>query len=185
MNPKSRQTISSNASATPLDGLLADILRLGNSPISENTVPDLQAFLTKLLDYADSLVPKGPAVDDLADFQETLDELTGVADTLDAACNDYNMADAEDSREEALEAAGEALADLSGPLQDLDSLAEYIPTNEADVAERWGADLERLANLPQGEFRTALDVLPNQTRTLKESATLMSLANESALAKAR
>ena len=165
--------------------LISEMVLLGNSTISEKTVPDLQAFLTKLLDYADSLTAKGTTVDELAEFQETLDDLTGVADTLDAACDAYDMADDEDAREEALEAAGEALADLAGPLQHLDSIAEYIPTTEADVANRWGADLRRLANLPQGQFRTALDVLLDQTRTPKESAVLMALAKESALAKAR
>lgn len=69
----------------------------------------------------------------------------------------------------------------AGTLQDLDSIAEYIPTTEADVAKRWGADLKRLANLPQGQFRTALDVLLDQTRTPKESAVLMALAKESPL----
>ena len=63
------------------------------------------------------------------------------------------------SREEALEAAGEALADLAGPLQELDSIAEYIPSTEADVARRWAADLKRLATLPQSQFRKALDLL--------------------------
>ena len=170
---------------TPSQTILADIVRLGNSPIGEKTVPDLQALLAKVLDYADSLVAKGTTVDDLADFQETLDDLTGVADTLDAACDAYDMAEDEDAREEALEAAGEALADLAAPLQDIDSIAEYIPTTEADVAKRWAADLKRLATLPQSQFRTALDVLLDQTRTPKESAVLMALAKESALSKAR
>ena len=170
---------------TPSQTILADIVRLGNSPIGEKTVPDLQALLAKVLDYADSLVAKGTTVDDLADFQETLDDLTGVADTLDAACDAYDMAEDEDAREEALEAAGEALADLATPLQDIDSIAEYIPTTEADVAKRWAADLKRLATLPQSQFRTALDVLLDQTRTPKESAVLMALAKESALSKAR
>lgn len=165
--------------------ILAEIVRLGNSPISDKTVPNLQTLLAKVLDYADSLVAKGTTVDDLADFQETLDDLTGVADTLDAACDAYDMAEDEDAREEALEAAGEALADLAAPLQDIDSIAEYIPTTEADVAKRWAVDLKRLATLPQGQFRTALDVLLDQTRTPKESAVLMALAKESALAKAR
>jgi len=168
---------------TVTQSILADIVRLGNSPISDETVPELQAFLAKVLDYADSLAAKGATVDDLADFQETLDDLTGVADTLDAACDAYDMADDEDARAEALEAAGEALADLAGPLQDLDSIAEYIPTTEADVAKRWGADLKRLANLPQGQFRTALDVLLDQTRTPKESAVLMALAKTEILSR--
>lgn len=158
--------------------ILADIVRLGNSPISEQTVPDLRELLATVLDYADSLVAKGTRVDDLADFQETLDDLTGIADDLDAACDAYDMADDEDSREEALEAAGEALGDLAGPLQDLDSIAEYLPTTEADVSKRWAADLKRLASLPESQFRTALDVLLDQTRTPKESAILMALAKE-------
>lgn len=78
---------------TPTQTILADIVRLGDSPIGEKTVPDLQALLAKVLDYADSLAAKGTAVDDLADFQETLDDLTGVAATLDAACDAYDMAD--------------------------------------------------------------------------------------------
>ena len=167
------------------ESLLSDIIRLGNSPIGEKTVPDLQALLAKVLDYADSLTAKGATVDDLADFQETLDDLTGVVDTLDAACDAYDMAEDEDAREEALEAAGEALADLAAPLQDIDSIAEYIPTTEADVAKRWAVDLKRLATLPLGQFRTALDVLLDQTRTPKESAVLMALAKESALSKVR
>jgi hypothetical protein len=119
---------------TVFQTILAEIVRLGNSPISDKTVPNLQTLLAKVLDYADSLVAKGTTVDDLADFQETLDDLTGVADTLDAACDAYDMADDEDSREEVLEAAGEALADLARHLQDLDSIAQYIPTTEAEVA---------------------------------------------------
>ena len=168
---------------TVTQSILADIVRLGNSPISDETVPELQAFLAKILDYADSLAAKGATVDDLADFQETLDDLTGVADTLDAACDAYDMADDEDAREEALEAAGEALADLAGPLQDLDSIAEYIPTTEADIAKRWGADLKRLATLPQGQFRTALDILLDQTRTPKEYCDLVALAKTEILSR--
>jgi hypothetical protein len=122
---------------TPSQTILGDIVRLGNSPISDKTVPELQTLLAKVLDYADSLAAKGTTVADLADFQETLDELTGIADTLDAACDAYDMADDDNSREEALESAGEALADLAGPLQELDSIAEYIPSTEADVARRW------------------------------------------------
>jgi hypothetical protein len=160
--------------------ILADIVRLGNSTISDKTVPNLQTLLAKVLDYADSLVAKGTTVDELGDFQETLDDLTGVADTLDAACDAYDMADDEDSREEALEAAGEALADLARPLQDLNSIADYIPTTEAEVANRWGTELKRLGTLPPNQFRTALDVLLDQTRTPKESAALMALAKASA-----
>ena len=170
---------------TPSQTILGDIVRLGNSPISDKTVPELQTLLAKVLDYADSLAAKGTTVDNLADFQETLDDLTGIADTLDAACDAYDMAEDDDAREEALETAGEALADLAAPLQDIDSIAEYIPTTEADVAKRWAVDLKRLATLPLGQFRTALDVLLDQTRTPKESATLMALAKESALSKVR
>ena len=168
---------------TPTQTILADIVRLGNSPIGEKTVPDLQALLAKVLDYADSLAAKGTAVDDLADFQETLDDLTGVAATLDAACDAYDMTDDEDAREEALEAAGEALADLAAPLQDIDSIAEFIPTTEADVAKRWRADIKRLATLPQGQFRTALDILLDQTRTPKEYCDLVALAKTEILSR--
>ncbi len=104
----------------------------------------------------------------------------GVADTLDAACDAYDMADDEDSREEVLEAAGEALADLARHLQDLDSIAQYIPTTEAEVANRWGTELKRLGSLPPNQFRTALDILLDQTRTPKESAALMALAKAAA-----
>jgi hypothetical protein len=170
---------------TPSQTILADIVRLGNSPISDKTVSELQTLLAKVLDYADSLAAKGTTVDDLADFQETLDDLTGIADTLDAACDAYDMADDDNSREEALESAGEALADLAGPLQELDSIAEYIPSTEADVARRWAADLKRLATLPQSQFRKALDLLLDQTRTPKESAVLMALAKATILENSR
>ena len=99
---------------TPSQTILGDIVRLGNSPISDKTVPELQTLLAKVLDYADSLAAKGTTVDNLADFQETLDDLTGIADTLDAACDAYDMADDDNSREEALESAGEALAATTG-----------------------------------------------------------------------
>ncbi len=53
--------------------ILADIVRLGNTPIGDNTIPDLHALLAKVLDYAGSLAAKGATVVELAVVHETLD----------------------------------------------------------------------------------------------------------------
>jgi len=130
------------------------------------------------LDFADSLTAKGGSVDELADFEDALDELTGITDSLDAACDAYDLADEEDSRDEALEMAGEALADLAHSLQEVDQLGQYVETTEQTVLSKWGGELARISSLPPKQARVALDTLLDQTRTPKESSTLLSLAKD-------
>ena len=161
-----------------IDSILSDILRLGNAPITEKTVPALKMLNGQVSDFADSLMAKGSSIDELSDFEEALDELTGVTDNLDAACDVYDLADDEDSRDEALEMAGEALVDLAESLQELDRLAQYIETTEKTVLSKWGSDLTRIASLPAKQARASLDALLDQTRTPKESSTLLSLAKD-------
>ena len=43
----------------------------------------LKALNARALDFADSLMPKGSSFDDLSDFNDALNELTGVIDNLD------------------------------------------------------------------------------------------------------
>lgn len=69
--------------STAAEYLLADIARLGNSTISDKTLPALKALNARALDFADSLMPKGSSIDDLSDFNDALNELTGVIDNLD------------------------------------------------------------------------------------------------------
>lgn len=164
-----------------IDSILSDILRLGNAPITEKTVPALKVLNAQVLDFADSLVAKGGSVDELSDFEEALDELTGITDNLDAACDAYDLADDEDSRDEALEMAGEALADLAHSLQEVDQLAQYVETTEQTVLSKWGGELARITSLPPKQARVALDALLDQTRTPKESSTLLSLAKDALL----
>jgi hypothetical protein len=52
---------------TIIDSMLSDIVRLRNAPIGDKTIPDLKAFLAKVLDYADSLAVKGTK-DEIAAF---------------------------------------------------------------------------------------------------------------------
>jgi hypothetical protein len=47
------------------------------------TLPALKALNARALDFADSLMPKGSSIDDLSDFNDALNELTGVIDNLD------------------------------------------------------------------------------------------------------
>ena len=164
-----------------IDSILSDILRLGNAPITEKTVPALKVLNGQVLDFADSLMAKGGSVDELSDFEEALDELTGITDSLDAACDAYDLADEEDSRDEALEMAGEALADLAHSLQEVDQLAQYVETSEEAVLSKWGGELARITSLPPKQARVALDALLDQIRTPKESSTLLSLAKDALL----
>jgi len=163
---------------TVAESILSDILRLGNAPITEKTVPALKVLNGQVLDFADSLMAKGGSIDELSDFEDALDELTGITDNLDAACDAHDLADDEDSRDEALEMAGEALADLAHSLQEVDLLAQYVETTEQTVLSRWGGELVRITNLPPKQAREALDAMLDQTRTPKESSTLLSLAKE-------
>jgi hypothetical protein len=167
------------------ESILADIIRLGNSPINEGTIPGLRDLCTKILEFADSLVPKGGSVDECSDFEDALDELTGITDNLEAACDVYDLAEEEDSRDEAFETAGEVLVDLAIALQEVDQLAVYIETTEQLVASKWGSELARIIDLPSAELRAALDALLDQTRTPKESALLLILANEAILERGR
>ena len=43
----------------------------------------LKALNARALDFADSLMPKGSSFDDLSDFNDALNELTGIIDNLD------------------------------------------------------------------------------------------------------
>ena len=164
-----------------IDTILSDILRLGNAPITEKTVPALKVLNGQVLDFADSLMAKGSSVDELSDFEEALDELTGITDNLDEACDAYDLADDEDSRDEALELAGEALVDLAKSIQEVNELAQYVETTEQTVMSKWGNDLAQITKLPPKQARVALDALLDQTRTPKESSILLSLAKEAVL----
>ncbi len=168
-----------------IESILSDILRLGNAAITEKTVPALKVLNAQVLDFADSLVAKGGSVDELSDFEDALDELTGTTDNLDAACDAYDLAEDEDSRDEALEMAGEALADLAHSLQEVDQLAQYVETTEQTVLSKWGGELARITSLPPKQARVALDALLDQTRTSKESSILLSLAKEAVLSSSR
>ena len=54
--------------STAAEYLLADIARLGKSPICDKNMPALKALNARALDFADSLMPKGRSIDDLSDF---------------------------------------------------------------------------------------------------------------------
>ena len=102
--------------STAAEYLLADIARLGKSPICDKNMPALKALNARALDFADSLMPKGSSIDDLSDFDDSLNELTGVIDNLDEACDAHDLAEDEDSKCEAFEVASQALVDLTRSL---------------------------------------------------------------------
>ena len=163
--------------STAAEYLLADIARLGNSPICDKTMPALKALNDRALDFADSLMPKGSSFDDLSEFEDALDELTGVTNILDTACDAHDLAENEDSKSEALEMASQALSDLARCLQEVDPLAQYIESTEQLVLAKWGGQLARITRLPTQQARaTSLNTLLDQTRTTKESFILLSLA---------
>lgn len=43
-------------------------------------------------------MPKGSSIDDLSDFDDALNELTGVIDNLDEACDAHDLAEDKDSK---------------------------------------------------------------------------------------
>ena len=162
--------------STAAEYLLADIARFGKSPISDKTLPALKALNARALDFADSLMPKGSSIDDLSDFNDALNELTGVIDNLDEACDAHDSAEDEDSKCEAFEMASQALSDLARCLQEVDPLAQYIESTEQLVLAKWGGELARITRLPTQQARAAVTALLDQTRTTKESFILLSLA---------
>jgi hypothetical protein len=160
--------------STAAEYLLADIARLGKSPICDKNMPALKALNARALDFADSLMPKGSSFDDLSEFEDALDELTAVTNILDTACDTHDLAEDEDSK---FEMASQALVDLARSLQEVDPLAQYIESTEQLVLAKWGGELARITRLPTQQARaTSLKTLLDQTRTPKESFILMSLA---------
>jgi hypothetical protein len=161
---------------TAAEYLLADIARLGNSTITDKTMPALKALNARALDFADSLIAKGGSVNELSDFEDALNELTGITDNLDEACDAHDLAEDEDSKSEAFEMARQALSDLARCLQEVDPLAQYIESTEQLVLAKWGGELARITRLPTQQARAAVTTLLDQTRTTKESFILLSLA---------
>jgi len=156
--------------------ILAEIIRIGNSPIGDKTVLSLRKLHFQVMEFADSLTSKGSSVESREDFEEVLNDLTEQADSLEEACDDCELADDSESREQALEAAGEALKDLGVSINEIAPLSEYIESTNETVAARWATELSRLPTLPTEKFRPALDSLLDQARTPKESSILIALA---------
>jgi hypothetical protein len=163
------------------DSILADIVRLGNSPIGDKTIPALRALHDQVMDFADSLAPKSQGQDSIEDFEDVIDQLTETTSNLDEACDAHEMAEDEEARDDALGSAGEILLDLANALQEVDSCAEYIETTEAIVASRWGQELAQIGFMEPRQSRAALDALLTKARTPKESSTLLSLAKTALL----
>ena len=139
--------------STAAEYLLADIARLGKSPICDKNMPALKALNARALDFADSLMPKGSSIDDLSDFDDSLNELTGVIDNLDEACDAHDLAEDEDSKCEAFEMASQALVELTRSLQEVDPLAQYIESTEQLVLAKGGGELARITRLPTQQAR--------------------------------
>lgn len=161
-----------------IDSFLSEILRLGNAPITEKTVPALKVLNAKVLDFADSVVPKNDGQEDREEFDDALNQLTESVDNLDFACDDYELADENESREEALESAGEALVDIGAALKELSPLALYVETTEKGVAAKFSAELKHFSALPAEKVRGSLDLLLTKARTPKETSILLTLAKE-------
>jgi hypothetical protein len=158
-----------------LQSILSDIVHLGNAPISDKTVPALRALHARVADFADSLAPKNQGADAIEDFEDVINQLTETTDDLDESCDAHEMAEEEDARDEALEAAGETLVDLANALQEVEPFAEYIETTEEIVTTRWGRELSRIGTMDPRQSRAAIDALLTQARTPKESSTLLSI----------
>ncbi len=165
-----------------IDSILSDILRLGNAPIGEKTIPALRDLHARIVDFADSLAPKDQGQEAIEDFEDVINQLTETADNLDESCDAHEMAEDEEAQDEALESAGETLVDLANALQEVEPFAEYIETTEEIVATRWGRELARIASLEPRQSRNVLDDILSQARTPKESSTLLVLAREALLA---
>ena len=170
--------VSSIADTMPatLDAILSDIVRLGNAPIGKKTIPALRALHAQVMDFADSLAPKGQGQEAIEDFEEVINQLTETADNLDESCDAHDIAEDEEARDEALESAADALLDLARALEESESVAQHIETTNEAVAARWSSELARLGSLSPHEGRPALDSLLAQARTPKESSILLSLA---------
>jgi hypothetical protein len=165
-----------------IHSIVSDIVRLGNSPIGDKTIPALRALHGRVSDFADSLAPKNQGVDAIEDFEDVINQLTETAADLDESCDAHEMAEDEEAQDEALESAGETLVDLANALQEVEPFAEYIETTEEIVATRWGRELARIASLEPIQSRNVLDDILSQARTPKESSTLLVLAREALLA---
>ena len=163
---------------TVADSILTDIVRLGNSPIGDKTIPALRALNDRVLDFADSLAPKSQEQESIEDFADVINQLTETTSHLNEACNAHEMAEDEEARDDALGSAGEILLDLANALQEVDSSAEYIETTEEIVAQRWGLDLAQIGSVEPRQSRARLDALLSHARTPKESSTLLSLAKK-------
>lgn len=161
-----------------LQSILSDIVRLGNAPIGDKTIPALRDLHARVMDFADSLAPKDQGQEAIEDFEDVINQLTETADNLDESCDAHEMAEDEEARDEALESAGETLVDLANALQEVEPFAEYIETTEETVATRWGRELARIASMEPRQRRTVIDSLLGQARTPNESSTLLSLVKE-------
>lgn len=166
-----------------IDSIFSDIVRLGNAPIGDKTIPALRDLHARVMDFADSLAPKDQGQEAIEDFEDVINQLTETADNLDESCDAHEMAEDEEARDEALESAGETLVDLANALQEVEPFAEYIETTEETVATRWGRKLTRIASMEPRQRRTAIDSLLGQARTPKESALLIALAKTEILSR--
>ena len=158
--------------------LLTDIARIKKSLMDEATITSMRALHLRVMDYADSLTPKSRGQDFVEDFEEAMNELTETADQLDEICDAIELAEEDDSREEALEEAEENLAAVSDALQGIEPLSQYIETTDEIVATRWARELAKLGSLPASKRQAALDALMDQTRTPKECSILLGFAEE-------
>ena len=158
--------------------LLTDVARIKKSLLDEATLTSMRALHWRVMDYADSLTPKSRGRDLVEDFEEAMNELTETADQLDEICDAIELAEEDDSREEALEEAEENLAAVSDALQGIEPLSQYIETTDEIVATRWARELAQLKSIPAGKRQAALDALMDQTRTPKECSILLGFAEE-------
>lgn len=157
--------------------LLADIVRIGKSP-TEDPAAVIRSLHVRIMDYADSLIPKSQGRKLLEDYEEAMNQLTELADDLDEVCDTLETAEDDDSREEALENALELLTELGASLQELEPLSQYIATTPDEVEARWGRELARLGTLPKAQRQKILDTILDQTRTAKETALVLDLVEE-------
>ena len=130
------------------------------------------------MDYAGSVVPKNDGQEAREEFDDALNQLTESIDNLDFACDEYELADENESRDKALKSAGEALVDIGAALQELSPLALYVESTEKAVAAKFSADLKHLSTLPAEKARGSLDLMLTKARTPKETSLLLTLVKE-------
>jgi hypothetical protein len=158
------------------DTLLAEFRRIERSKVNGKTISALRQLHGQVTDFVDSLVPKDKEENTQVDFNLTLEELLDKANTLDDACDEYEIADDKESRDDAIAAAEDALVDLRTAINNITGIAEYIRVDEKSVFARYNDELTKHRITPVKDLSSVIDALIAKSRTTKEKSILVDIA---------